>query len=483
VPRLDSPFVYEINTWVWLRELSLRLGRQVRLDSVPGAEWDTIANFGMDAVWLMGVWERSPEGRRIARFEQGLEPAYRQVLTDFTHQDVVGSPYSIRRYRVDDSLGGPAGLALARSELARRGLGLILDFVPNHVAPDHPWIREHPEYFIDASPDDDPAGSRCARGRDPYFPPWPDTAQLNAFHPDLRAAAIATVQSIAAQCDGVRCDMAMLLLNGVFERTWGARAGERPNSEYWSDLIDAVRAERAGFLFIAEAYWGLEPALQRLGFDYCYDKVLYDRLVHHDAASIRAHLSADIAYQQRLIRFLENHDEPRAASVFVRDREKVAAIAVATLPGAKLIFHGQLEGRRTRLPVQLGREPGESVDSDLLTFYGKLFEVAKRPSLRRGDWTLCEAHGWPDNPSNHNILAWFRRLDEERALIIMNYSPHRSQARVAVPQSSFTGARWILRDPLHEDSFERDGDEITWPGLFVDLPPWGSHVLFARSPD
>ena len=230
------PTLYEINTWVWLAELSRKAGKPVDLGSVPSAEWDAIAEFGFDAVWLMGVWERSPAGIAIANRNENLLADFRRVLPDFRPEDNVGSPYCVRRYVVDKHLGGPKGLARARKELAKRGMRLVLDFVPNHVAPDHPWVTEHPEYFIQGSAEDlknDPASfvqvgkNVYACGRDPYFPAWPDVLQLNAFQPGLRQAVIETVSSIADQCDGVRCDMAMLLLNAIFERTWGGRAGQR----------------------------------------------------------------------------------------------------------------------------------------------------------------------------------------------------------------------------------------------------------------
>jgi len=236
------PTIYEINTWVWLAELGLKTGTRVDLGSVPSAEWDAIAKFGFDAVWFMGVWERSPAGIAIANKNQGLLDDFHRALPDFKPEDNVGSPYCIRRYVVDAHLGGPAGLANARKELAKRGMKLLLDFVPNHVAPDHPWAPEHPEYFIRGTVDDanrNPAsfieikGNVYACGRDPFFPAWPDVLQLNVFNPRLRQAAAETVSSIVAQCDGVRCDMAMLLLNEIFERTWGSLAGRRPATEYW----------------------------------------------------------------------------------------------------------------------------------------------------------------------------------------------------------------------------------------------------------
>src|SRR5262249_28152361 len=145
-----------------------------------------------------------------------------------------------------------------------------------------------------------------ANGRDPYFPAWPDVVQLNAFSPELRAAVVETLTSIAAQCDGVRCDMAMLMLNDVFQRTWGERVGPPPVDDYWPGVIPAVKREHPSFVFLAEAYWDLEWELQQQGFDHCYDKRLYDRLVAGDPDAIHGHLTADLGYQQRLVRFIEN---------------------------------------------------------------------------------------------------------------------------------------------------------------------------------
>ena len=148
------PIIYEINTVVWLQELSRREGKLVTLGTVPTQEWDALALYGFDAVWLMGVWERSPAGIRIARGNSGLHAEFGRALSDYQPEDIVGSAYCIRRYVVDDQLGGPNGLAAARKMLADRGMRLILDFVPNHVAPDHPWIMDHPQYFIQGTADD-----------------------------------------------------------------------------------------------------------------------------------------------------------------------------------------------------------------------------------------------------------------------------------------------------------------------------------------
>ena len=482
----QHPTLYEINSWVWLTDLNQKYGKTINLSSVPSTEWDAIAAYGFDAVWFMGVWERSPAGIAIANQNNALLQDFFRALPDFRIEDNVGSPYCVRRYVVDQHLGGPEGLAIARRELSKRGLNLVLDFVPNHVAPDHPWVAEHPEYFIRGTSEDvrnDPASyikvgpNVCACGRDPYFPAWPDVLQLNAFEPRLRQAVIETISSIAQQCDGIRCDMAMLFLNPIFERTWGGRAGARPETEYWVDVISAIKKGYPGFLFIAEAYWDLEWELQQRGFDFCYDKKLYDRMEHTNAESIRVHLCADLAYQRRLLRFIENHDEPRAATTFSPSKQRAFALTTATVPGTRLFHEGQFEGRKVRVPVFLGRRPNEPVDRDLLGFYAKLLGAVNRPVFRDGQWNLCERTGWPDNASFQNLVAWSWLKDDERYLIVVNLSDCPSQARVRVPWADAVGARWNLIDVLSGTIYERDGCELPSPGLYVELGPWNYHFF------
>jgi glycosidase len=480
------PVVYEINTWIWLWELSQKYGRKIDLSTVPDTEWESLAKFGFDALWLMGIWERSPIGIAIANKNPGLLDDFQKALPDFQTADNVGSPYCVRRYEAGKDLGGREGLETARRALAKRGMKLVLDFVPNHVAPDHPWVTEHPEYFMRSHADDaarDPSsfigmrGESYACGRDPYFPAWPDVLQLNAFQPNLRMAAIETLNSIADQCDGVRCDMAMLFMNAVFERTWGNRAGPRPAAEYWSDAISAVKRKHPSVLFIAEAYWDLEWELQQLGFDFCYDKKLYDRMACHSAEEIRLHLCADLDYQKKLLRFIENHDEPRAASKFSSAKECASAFAIATLPGTKLFHQGQFEGCKVRLPVFMGRRPDEPLDERLVHFYTQLLEATNRPIFREGQWTLCTRTGWPDNPSFQNLLAWSWQKDREQFLCVINFSDRAAQGRVQIPWPKVAEHKVQLTDYFSGNTYERDGSELISPGLYVALEPWSFHFF------
>ncbi len=479
------PLVLEIDTWPWLNALSDSERRPVDLGSVRAVVWDSIAAAGYDVVWLMGVWQRSPAGIAVALADPDLMASFRAALPDLADDDVVGSPYCVRDYVADDRLGGPAGLAAARAALSSRGVGLLLDFVPNHVAPDHPWVSAFPDRFVLGDAGDlerDPTGfveldgRVLAHGRDPFFPAWPDVVQLNAFSPELRTGVVETLRGIADQCDGVRCDMAMLMMDDVFARTWGDRVGPPPTPAYWPEIVEAVRASHPEFVFVAEAYWDREFALQQEGFDFCYDKRLYDRLVSGAAApAVAAHLSAAPTYQARLLRFLENHDEPRAASVLEPAQHRAAAVATLTQSGARLVHDGQAQGRRTRLPVFLGRFPVEPDDPDLASFYGSLLGALSDPTFHDGLWQLCETAGWENNDTAEQILSW-GWTGGSRWLVVVNLGAARAAARVAAPWADLRGRDVLLHDPTQDVSFDRTGDDLN-DGLYVELPGWGWHLF------
>ena len=483
-----QPVIYEINTAVWLDELARASGRPVTLADVASADWDAAVPNGVDAVWLMGVWTRSPAGLALANANAQLQASFADALPDVRRTDVIGSPYCVRRYVVDAGFGGPDGLAVARAALAARGARLILDYVPNHVAPDHPWVTSRPELFVRGDEDDiraDPAGwiaaagQVLAHGRDPYFPPWPDVVQLDAFSPAMRAATAGTLADIASQCDGIRCDMAMLMINRIFGTTWGDRAGPEPAPEFWPAVLAELHARHPDTVMIAEAYWDKEWELQQQGFDFCYDKRLYDRIIGQDVSGVRDHLRGDPGYQAKLVHFLENHDEPRIASCLPGDAERAAAVAIATLPGATLWHEGQFEGRRVRPPVFLSRRPDEPPDVELAGWYRRLLTAVDSHQVRTGAWRLLEASGWPDNQSCRKLIAWSWTGEHhgDRHLVVVNLSGQPSQARIPLDWPDLPGRSWQLTDVLSQNVFKRDGGELASSGLFVDLGPWQSHLL------
>jgi hypothetical protein len=438
------------------------------------------------------VWTTGPRAVVVARAEPSLQAEYREALPDLVPDDIVGSPYAITRYEVPAALGGPTALARLRSRMRSRGLSLLLDFVPNHLACDHPATRETPEAFVRGTADDlarDPcsffrtaAGDVIAHGRDPYFPAWTDTAQVDVTSPRGRALLQTQLDMVAAQCDGVRCDMAMLLLPDVFERTWGARAceaGALAGRSFWAQAIPRVRESWPGFLFLAECYWGLEHRLLEEGFDFTYDKTLYDHLREGDPAGVRAHLRGDPAFQARCLRFVENHDEARAATAFFPpERARSAAVATLCAPGLRLLHEGQEDGRRVKVPVQLRRRPAERVDAITRAFYERLLAFLARPELKEGRWRRLDVHALPAHEeAARGLLAYRWEGDAPAAgsLVVVNLGSTRGWGHV--PIEGLSATKWLLRDHADDQCYVRGGEEMREPGLFVALDPHQSHLF------
>ncbi|MBN9089098.1 MAG: alpha-amylase [Reyranella sp.] len=474
------PSLLEINTRVWLRRLSREAGRPVTLATVDDAHLDDIARRGFDWVWLLSVWRTGAASRAVSRSNPAWQAEFRSALPDLTEDDICGSGFAIAAYEVDDALGGTAALAAFRSRLAARGTRLMLDFVPNHTALDHPWVRAHPDFYVQGSPgneyrvDTDGGPRILAHGRDPNFPGWPDTLQLDYANAGLQAAQTKELATIAGQCDGLRCDMAMLLLPEVFQRTWGLTP-----APFWPTAIATVREGHPRFTFLAEAYWGLEWDMQQQGFDYCNDKRLYDRLCQGDAGAVRAHLGAGLDYQDRLARFLENHDEPRAAATFPWPKHQAAGIVTCFAPGLRFFHQGQREGVRVKLPVHLCRAPVEAPDAEVATFYDRLLAALMSDGFRNGDWTpIPPQPAWAGNPTWQDFISYAWQVPEGgRYVVVVNYSDHQGQCRLRLPFAGLAGRHFRLVDMMGSEVYEREGNALKDPGLYVDLGPWRSNVF------
>jgi hypothetical protein len=482
-----QPSLYQINTRVWLTELSRSLGRPATLDDIPDAELDRLAEMGFDWIWLLSVWQTGPAAQQVSRSHPEWRKEFQETLPDLREEDIAGSGFAISGYTVHGNLGGDTGLAGLRERLRKRGLRLMLDFVVNHMAPDHPWIDEHPDYFVHGSENDLAHAPRnycrvqtkngslvLAYGRDPYFDGWPDTRQLNYGNPDLQQAMIGELERIAGQCDGVRCDMAMLVLPEVFERTWGIRA-----DLFWPKATESVRRTHPNFQFMAEVYWDLEWTMLHQGFDYAYDKRLYDRLREGHARPVREHLQAGLDYQNKLARFLENHDEPRAATTFPSGIHQAAAIITFLSPGLRFFHQGQFQGRRKRISPHLGRGPVEPVDAQLGQFYDRLLRVLRHSVVRKGQWQLLECiPAWEGNWTSDCFLSFsWQGGGNERLLVTVNYAPNQAQCYVRLPFTDLGGGAWRLQNQMEDVGYDRDGSDLQSRGLYLDMPPWQGSVF------
>jgi glycosidase len=493
-PALNSrphPHLYEINTWVWLQELSRNMNRTIRLRDVPDREWDELQAGGFDYIWLMGIWERSLLGLQIARQHTDLQKEYAKALPGWQESDVVGSPYAVRAYQPDPELASWEQLREVREKLHVRGMKLILDFVPNHTALDHEWTTKYPDFYIQGTFKDatnfpseffsveTEEGIRyLAHGKDPHFPAWTDTAQLQYFNQDLREALLGELENIAQYCDGVRCDMAMLILNEVFVRTWESKLqGFIPLArEFWTEAI----ARLPDFTWIAEVYWGREWELQQLGFHYTYDKQLYDRLRHATPQEVALHLQADVSFQNKLVRFLENHDEARSAVVFGNVRLPAVGVLMATLPGMRLYHQGQLGGKRVRIPVQLSRVQEEPDDEATAAFYDRILAITNEEVFHHGQWALLLARS-ADDASYNNIIAYQWKSSQDWRLIVVNLSAMVAQAHIhlhatitrELPEFSVYTLYDKFADKIHGGRW----DDLMKSGLYVRLDPFECHIF------
>ncbi len=481
------PLLYQINTRVWLTDLSQGLGRHATLDDIPDIELDQLASLGFDWIWFMSVWCTGEKGKKISRENPTFRHDFEETLPDLKEEDIAGSGFAIADYKVNPDLGGDAALARLRKKLRNRGLKLMLDFVPNHMGPDHHWVEEHPDYFISGSESDLVNFPRnyarvntsngdliLAYGRDPYFDGWPDTYQLDYSNPATAEAMLHELIRISYQCDGVRCDMAMLLLPEVFERIWG-----RSSRPFWPSAIKTVKEKVPGFCFLAEVYWDMEWTMQQQGFDYAYDKRLCDRLREGHARHVREHFFADISYQDKLARFLENHDEPRAALTFDRKRHEAAAMLTFLSPGLRFFHHGQFEGRKKHVSPHLVRAPFEQVDTGIKSFYNDLLTILRRSEFREGTWQLLECFpAWRGNESWDSFIAfrWKGNLGK-KSVVIVNYAPYASQCYTNLCLPDLEDQQVLFTDLMGKSEYLRDGNHLMERGIYIDLPPWEYHIF------
>lgn len=495
--RRPHPVLLQINTQITLQELASALGRPATFDDIPDTVLDAIVAGGFDALWMLGVWETGNEGRRISRTDPSVVAEVAAHLPDYVLGDIAGSPFAIRAYQVRRAWGGDEALARWRQRLRDRGVALILDFVPNHVALDHPWLTEHAEFFVLGSARDlverpwdyvsSVAGDRelvVAHGRDPNYPGWRDTLQLDYRHAGLHDAMTSELLDIATRCDGVRCDMAMLLLPDVVVQTWGhperLSDGSSPTSRsFWPEAIAAARSQAPTFVFIAEVYWNRERDLHAAGFDFTYDKVLYDHLRAGQAIPIRRHLEAEPSFQRRCVRFLENHDEPRATAMFDPfARHRAAAVITSLAPGLRLFHDGQLQGRRCKTSIHASRRIEEAPDRLIESFYERLLACLDLDVVHEGVWTSLESRAaWEENPTHPAFIAFAWTLAERRLLVAVNYAPTAGQAYVPLPEPWMTTAQVDFVDRLSPRAYRRSMSTLATPGLYLALEAWDAHVF------
>lgn len=479
-----STRLYEISTRPYLYLLTQKYGRSItRIRDIPTAEFDDMKSKGFEWVWFMGIWQLGDYGLQHDRTDPGLKQSYDSVLPGWTLNDVIGSPYSIVSYTCNSAIGSDEDILWLRKQLNDRGMKLMLDFVPNHSACDAPEVTSNMEYYV-----------RCEQGKTPdpsvylsngiafgcgmWCAPWTDVAQFNYMDNGLRQNRISVLKKIASLADGCRCDMAHLILNDNFWdywnnqlRSWGY---SKASTEFWADAISAVKKDYPNFIFMAESYGDVLQKLHQCGFDYTYDKDLLDNLRDRNVYQFKQTISnTDINYKRHLAHFTENHDEPRAVSLFNDNYEAAdaAAVALLTLPGLRFFFQEQWNGYSRKLDVHLRRAISETPNGKVQYFYKRLFQILKMNALVDGEFTVLGIQG------SDTILTWKWTKGDQHVLVTVNFGDNQSGGFIVCDDAPLNGSTIPVTELFTDVVYNRDPNEMRSQGLFVLLDGYQVQVF------
>src|ERR1700761_3914077 len=462
------------STYVWLEQLSRFYGRHIHtLDQIPEEELRRLASHGINALWLIGVWERSPASQTIKQL--------------CGNHDAVASAYSLYGYNIAHDLGGEPAYGVLRDRAFHHGIRLASDMVPNHMGIDSSWVVEHPEWFMSRGDSpypsyrfEGPDLSRDGRveikiedhyyeqsdaavvfrrrdkwtgdiryvyhGNDGTSFPWNDTAQLDYLNPATREQVIQTILHVARLFPIIRFDAAMTLAKRHFQRLWfpiPGTGGAIPSraeysmskadfdrampEEFWREVVDRVAQEVPGTLLLAEAFWLMEGYFVRtLGMHRVYNSAFMNMMRDEENAKYRSVIKNTIEFDpdilKRYVNFMSNPDERTAIDQFGNgDKCFGVATMMSTLPGLPMFGHGQIEGFTEKYGMEFRRARyQEDPDPGLVARHDR--EIA--PLLHKR-WLFAESENFllydffrPDGTVDENVFAYSNRRGDQRALII-----------------------------------------------------------------
>ncbi len=464
------------NTYVWLHQLSVKYHRSItHLDHVPDEELDMLSQCGFSALWLIGIWERSPASQRI-----------KQICGN---PEAVSSAYSVYDYTISEDLGGEVAFENLKSRAWQRGIRLAGDMVPNHMGIFSRWVMEHPDYFIqvDYSPFHVYQFTGCDlswdrgvgifledgywsktdaavvfkrvdnwtgetkyiyHGNDGTHMPWNDTAQLDFLKAEVREAVIQMILHVARKFSIIRFDAAMTLAKKHFQRLWYPQpgsGGDIPSraehgmrrhdfdeffpEEFWRNVVDRVAQEVPDTLLIAEAFWLMEGYFVRtLGMHRVYNSAFMHMLKAEENQKYRNVLKNVLEFNpqilKRFVNFMSNPDEDTSVSQFGKDDKYFGTcVMMATLPGLPMFGHGQIEGFAEKYGMEYQRSYwDEPVDEWLVERHKReIFSLLKKRYLFSDvqRFTLYDFYT-PQGSVNENVFAYSNRCGSERALVVYN---------------------------------------------------------------
>lgn len=490
-----NPHLIEINARIFLNFMRQKYSQgDMTLSLIPDDEWLKLKHLGFDIIWLVGVWKTSEISKEISRDEDFLREFVKKTNSDLSV--ISASPYSIVEYKLDNFFGFEWELNALKEKLNSFGMKLYLDFVSNHLAIDSELTNDCVDCFVMGDKTDyennrelfceKKVGDKTyyiAHGRDPNFPVWKDTLQLNYFNPKTREKMINNLIKISQVCDGVRCDMVMLTLNDIHNDIWGwllnKQGFKKPESEFWHQAISEVKSINSQFGFIAEVYWGLEWKVQQLGFDYTYDKIFYDRLKNMHSEEIKGHLRAERLYQKKSVRFIDNHDEEPSIVSFGSKRKSLsAAVISSTVKGMRFYNDMQLKGVGIKVPVQITTFDYEKYkDIEVEKFYEKLLKIVDHPAFHGGEWELLNVKPVNENDKSfRNIIAYKWTQMKTIKIVVVNYSNEVSGGVIEISLKS-KGDTITLYEEFSERFFSFNVSEVE-NGLKVkEMQPYSFYLF------
>lgn len=495
--NMNHRLIYQIDIREFVSRLNELKNKAHNLNNLPDDFFSELQDLGVEFFWPLGIYEPSKASQQISISMKELHKKYSDSLPDWEETDVIGSPYAITQYKIANSLGGEEVYKKFRHKLKNKyNLKIILDFVPNHFALDSPVVQKHPEFFIRVPLKEVEINSEIstsikikdkeitlAHGKEPYSPAWKDTLQLDYRSKKVCEFMIKELLKLSEKCDGVRCDMSMLLLSDIFFNNWKnfpLPADYIPVAkEFWFDAIKKVKQRNPNFIFIAEVYWSRDNDLLDLGFDYVYEKKLYDLLIDYRIDLINEYIKKIFSFQKKRLLFIENHDEQRSAYVFPPEKLKAIATLIYTLPSMKLIYDGQLDGKKIHHAIQLKRICQENINQELKNFYNLLLHSIKKSSIIDGYFKFLQPiPAWEGNPAFYNFITFLYENDKlKKDLIVINLSPYQSQCKVKVESYDLIGKNFLIKDRLSDEQYFRNGDEMFNSGLYLDLKPYQSQIF------
>ncbi len=473
------------STLVWLDQLSKKYKREIsRLDQIPDEELDFLKESGFTALWLIGLWERSPASKKIKNL--------------CGNPDAVSSAYSLKGYVISSRIGGWDSLNNLRARCWQRGIRLASDMVPNHTGLDSDWLYGHQEYFIQQDYPPFPSYSYTGadlsidpnyeikiedhyfdrtdaavtfmkrdkrtgetkyifHGNDGTTMPWNDTAQLDFLNPQTREAVIQQILEVARAFPIIRFDAAMTLAKRHIQRLWYPKPGtggdiagrsdhglsdeefnRRIPVEFWREVVDRIQQELPDTLLLAEAFWMMESYFVRtLGMHRVYNSAFMHMMKNQDNKKYRDSIKATLAFDpeilKRYVNFMNNPDEDTAIAQFGNgDKYFGVCTMLATMPGLPMFGHGQLEGFREKYGMEYQRAYwDEKPDENLINEHRRrIFPLLRRRYLFSGcqDFNLFDVRN--GFGTEESVFAFTNGYNGRMALVLYNNRFERAEGTI-----------------------------------------------------